>query len=282
MSELERRALMGVAGIGALAALAKAGPLTPPAGAVAPTGRTLDEVYNRIPADGAGQGRTPLVPGTATISINSPGAYILTGPLTRAGTCMQINVSDVDVDLNGHTLHTTVTGSSSTLAVATAATNVRVHNGALRGGLRCAAVGSNCHGACLEKLDAYGGKNAGIFLAAGSIGIRIQDCRIFDTGSTTVAADPSLSVIGIDCSSTPGLRVSNCQIMRLFYNGSGTANFRGISCSGVGTLVENCQVMHDSAITGTAYFMVNALYKNNLATNFSAGYSNGTSGGGNF
>ncbi|MFT3686654.1 MAG: hypothetical protein QM783_17335 [Phycisphaerales bacterium] len=51
MNEFERRTLLGAAGIGAIAAMSKAGgPLNPPAGPVASTGRTLDEVYNRIPA----------------------------------------------------------------------------------------------------------------------------------------------------------------------------------------------------------------------------------------
>ena len=44
MNDIERRALIGAAGIGAIAALSKAGPLNPPAGTVAPTGRTLEEL----------------------------------------------------------------------------------------------------------------------------------------------------------------------------------------------------------------------------------------------
>ena len=280
MSDLERRALLGVAGLGAMAALAKAGPLTPPAGAVAPTGRTLDEVYNRISPSGAGNGRTPLVPGAGTTIITAPGSYVLTGPITRSGVCLQINVSGVDVDLNGYTIDNS-NPTTNTVSIAVAAANVHVHNGTIIGGVRGVAAGTSTHGLRLSELSISNAKVAGIALGSGSIGNRIEDCRIIDTGASSTAADGNLSILAMDCSSTPGLRVRACQVVRLFYNGTGTPVFRGISCSGVGTVVEDCQVVNEVAITGTAYFMVNALYKNNLATNFSVGYSNGTNGGGN-
>lgn len=264
-----------------MAALAKAGPLTPPAGAVAPTGRTLDEVYNRIPTTGAAIGRTPLVPGTGTIIIAAPGSYVLTGPLTRSGACLQINVGGVDIDLNGYTLENTNV-TSNTIGVSGAAVNVHVHNGTVIGGLRGVLAGASTHGLRLSNLNFYNAKISGIALGTGSIGNRIENCRIMDTGSTSTAADGNLSILAMDCSTTPGLRIRACQVVRLFYNGTGTPLFRGITCSGPGTMVEECQVVNDVAITGTAYFMVNALYKNNLATNFSSAYSNGTNGGGNF
>ena len=43
-------------------AMVVAGPITPPSGAIAPTGRTLDEIYNRVPAVGGADGRTPIPP----------------------------------------------------------------------------------------------------------------------------------------------------------------------------------------------------------------------------
>lgn len=264
-----------------MAALAKAGPLTPPAGAVAPTGRTLDEVYNRIPTSGAAIGRTPLVPGTGVINITAPGSYVLTGPLTRNGVCLQITVGGVDVDLNGYTLENTSV-TTNTIGISALAENVHIHNGSVIGGLRGVLAGASTHGLRLSNLNFYNAKISGIGLGSSSIGNRIENCRILDTGSTSTAADGNLNIFGIDSTSTPGLRIRACQVVRLFYNGTGTPLFRGISCSGAGTMVEDCQVVSEAAITGTAYFMVNALYKNNLATNFSTSYSNGTNGGGNF
>src|SRR5690242_5587975 len=101
MNEIERRVLLGAAGIGAIAALSKAGPLDPPAGAVSPSGRTLDEVYNKIPAVGGSDGRVPL---TTSGTIASPGSYVLANNIEIPPASLNtftITASNVTLDLNG-------------------------------------------------------------------------------------------------------------------------------------------------------------------------------------
>jgi parallel beta-helix repeat protein len=105
MNDLERRALLGVAGlgaVGALAALAKGGPLTPPAGPVASTNKTLGEIEPRIAINATN------TPGnaTSTFIISQPGSYYLAAPLVGEANKhgIVINASGVTIDLNGFEL----------------------------------------------------------------------------------------------------------------------------------------------------------------------------------
>ncbi len=77
-NDLDRRLILGAAGLAgaaALARLAHGGPLTPPAGSVGPTGRTLLEVEPRIPI---GPATTPG-DSLSLYRITQPGSYYLTG-----------------------------------------------------------------------------------------------------------------------------------------------------------------------------------------------------------
>ncbi|MBX3323349.1 MAG: right-handed parallel beta-helix repeat-containing protein [Phycisphaeraceae bacterium] len=101
----DRRALL--AGLGGLAAgalfagsrTAHAGPLNPPPGPIAPTGKTLTEVEPRIAINATN------TPGTAdaTYRISQPGSYYLSGNLVgqpdKYG--ILIESSDVSIDLGG-------------------------------------------------------------------------------------------------------------------------------------------------------------------------------------
>lgn len=86
--------------------LALAGDLTPPAGAIVPTMKTLDQVEARTPIPG---GVNP-----AKFTITQPGSYYLTGNRLHTqgsiGRSIQIMVSDVTIDLNGFAI--TVTNAS--------------------------------------------------------------------------------------------------------------------------------------------------------------------------
>ncbi len=83
-----------------------AGDLNPPAGSVAPTMKTLDQVESRIAIPG---GVNP-----AKFTITQPGSYYLTGNRLHTqgniGQSIQIMVSDVTLDLNGYAI--TVTNAS--------------------------------------------------------------------------------------------------------------------------------------------------------------------------
>jgi hypothetical protein len=288
MNDIERRTLVGAAvgaGIGAIAALSRAGPLIPPPGPVAPSGRTLDEIYNRIPAVGGSDGRTPV--DTAPFTILNPGSYILTGNLSGSATVLTIAADGVTIDLNGFTIRSS--GSASTAVVINGShNNVTIRNGNVVGG----SVGIGTAGAIadtlIEDVRVSNAKIGGIIIgSAGSRGCIIRRCKVNSTGVTTAAADGSLGVSGLGISGH-SCRVEDCTVSRLFYNGSGSPTFRGINfnnSAATGNIVSRCTVSHDAAITAIAINFPSAattgVYRDCTVTNFSTPYSGGTSGGGN-
>src|SRR5690606_34458615 len=100
---LRRRAvvggLLGAAGIGALASLAKGGPLNPPAGPITPTHKPLGELE---PRTALSEANTPG-DASAVFVISQPGSYYLTADLVVPAnrTAIRIDASDVTIDLNG-------------------------------------------------------------------------------------------------------------------------------------------------------------------------------------
>jgi hypothetical protein len=122
MDAMDRRVLLGAAGLVGVAALSKlsqAGPLDPPPGPIGPTGITLEQVADRA-ARGA-EPRTPL-PAAFIITIDTPGSYFLTGD---SGSIV-VNASDVTIDLNGFALR-----GGSTDCIKINADRVTVRNGSL-------------------------------------------------------------------------------------------------------------------------------------------------------
>lgn len=103
MDALDRRMLLGatgLVGVAALSRLAKAGPLEPPPGPVAPTGKTLVEVEPRRNVNAlAGSAEAVHV-------ISEPGSYVLTANVVgQAGKHgILILASGVSLDLNGFEL----------------------------------------------------------------------------------------------------------------------------------------------------------------------------------
>lgn len=86
----------------AITSHAIAGPLTPPAGPVTPTNKTLQQVEPRTPID--------TLAGTATsmYKITQAGSYYLTGNIALAAgktTCIEVGADGVTIDLNGFTLN---------------------------------------------------------------------------------------------------------------------------------------------------------------------------------
>lgn len=163
MDDFDRRALLGVAGLASVAALAgraKAGPLNPPAGPVASTGRTTQEVYDKLAAVA---GRIELnqttAPGDASAMfiITSPGSYYLSGHLSvppgKSG--IRVATHGVTVDLNGYG----IVGQNSSTCVNGVELQpflhqVRVRNGAVRN-FRYAGVAANqSEGVVVEDIHA--------------------------------------------------------------------------------------------------------------------------------
>jgi len=151
MDPIDRRLMLGAAGLAGVAAFAKlgavahAGPLDPPPGPIAPTGRTLDELHARIARTDAGiaEPRIPIqsLPGsdTAVHVITEPGSYYLTenlqGESGKSG--IEIRARDVTIDLAGFHVRG-VPGAFSGIVFdgipfKGTATNIRIANGVVTG-----------------------------------------------------------------------------------------------------------------------------------------------------
>src|SRR5690349_6124499 len=91
----------GLVSVGAV--MVTAGPLTPPAGPVASSYKTLSEVEPRIAINAA---NTPNLGFNAVYTIAQPGSYYLAGNLTGQSGNVGILViaSNVTIDLRGYTL----------------------------------------------------------------------------------------------------------------------------------------------------------------------------------
>lgn len=290
MSEhVDRRFLLGglagAAGVAALSRLAHAGPLTPPAGAVAPSGRTLDEVYNRIAPVGAADGRTPIPGGAATFTISQPGSYVLTGNLTvsTAVNAIIINADNVDLDLNGFT----VTGNPSANAVALSGTrrNVRIRNGVVREGAAGVSLGSASIGCVVEDVRFERCRIAGV-RGLGGNAATVRRCTAIDIGATTTATDPS-NIAGFTLAGS-GHTVESCAV----YNPSnaGTGAIFGIdfpSSNGGGHAARDCTVSGPAggaiAGIGIRFFGATAAgsYRGCVVFGFATPYSGGMNAGGN-
>lgn len=137
MSELDRRLLLagaGLAGVAALGRLAKAGPLDPPPGPVAPTGKTLTEVYDKIARSDAGfaEPRIPVeslpTDENGTRTITQTGSYYLTTNLepSGGGSAIRVGASDVTLDLCGFRINQPASACIEVLN-----DNVTIRNGSL-------------------------------------------------------------------------------------------------------------------------------------------------------
>src|SRR3954454_9857343 len=104
------------------------GVLTPPAGAPAPTMKTLDQIEPRKEVNATN------TPGNATnlFIINAPGSYYLSGDITGVAgkSGILINADSVTLDLNGFAL---IGGGSGTgIAVTSLERNLTIRNGTVR------------------------------------------------------------------------------------------------------------------------------------------------------
>lgn len=139
-------------------------PTAPPA----PVMKTLDQVEPRTPID-------------STVPISTPGSYYLTNDITGR---LTIAADDVDLDLQGFTL----TGVGSVTLEIPSVSNVRVHNGTIRG------------------------STSTTILASGSSNIVFEDLRVLDStnGAVLITDHSGLIVIRsilVDTAGLAGLRI---------------------------------------------------------------------------
>lgn len=168
----------------AFASLSFAGPLTPPAGPVAGTYKTLDQIEARTPITAA------TTPGDSDslFEIDTPGSYYLTGDATApAGfNGIEIEVDDVTIDLNGFTLTGTTGGDGYGIGAVGNRTGIRVLNGRVRGfdtdGILC----SNDDHTVVEDVTAEDNGGRGITAGAHS---RVTNCHAHRNGAAGFEID---------------------------------------------------------------------------------------------
>ena len=252
----DRRAML--AGIGGLAAgalflsarSAQAGPLEPPDGPVASTGKTTQEIFDKVAAV---ESRTAInsanTPGTATslFKITQPGSYYLTGNITgEAGKHgIEIAASGVMLDLNGFDIvGIPAMGQFSGVKVTVQSLfNIAVVNGSVRNwgdeGVDLGTFASlNCR---VEGVLAKGNTNRGITIGGGSM---LSKCSAYNnTGDgirtsigCTVSNCSALLNTGVGISTSSGCTLIDCTVS----DNTGT----GLSV-GTSSTVANCSVLRN-------------------------------------
>ncbi len=152
--------------IAMLAGYLAAGPLSPPAGPVASTYKTLAEVEPRIAINATN------TPGDANslFKITQPGSYYLTGNLTGVASKYGIEIvtSGVSIDLNGFEV-AGIAGSLSGIAVSVSPLqNLEVRNGTVRAwgdyGIALSTGGTPVSNCRVQGVRAANNGNSGIVL----------------------------------------------------------------------------------------------------------------------
>jgi parallel beta-helix repeat protein len=205
---LDRRLLLGAAGLAGIAALASrgnAGPLTPPAGAVASTAKPLAEIEPRTAVNAA---NTPPS-ATAAFRITQPGSYYLTGNIVgvagRRG--VEIAANGVTLDLAGFALQGVPGSGEGVILLLGSASGITIRNGHISG---------------------WG--NAGINLqAATAFNSRVEGVTVTNNGEGILVYSHSF-VTGCIVNANTGVGISAiayCVIERCMVRGNGASGIVG-------------------------------------------------------
>lgn len=230
--------------VSSLASLVLAGPLTPPPGAVSPTGLTLEEVADqaepRIPIS---QATTPGS-GTDLFVIDQPGSYYLTGDIV-GGTDqrgIRINADNVVLDLNGFRVRG-LPGSVNGIFL-NLNTGVTVKNGTITGwggqGLRSNNSDEGVF------IDLHCNNNGGSGLEAGDTAI-VTRCTASNNGQNGIVVSASSAIV--DCTTADNAVNGYFLAVGSLIRGSTsiTDGADGIN-AGIGTMVIDCTVTDPGAI----------------------------------
>lgn len=193
--------VLGGVAVTAVAALLFAGPLSPPAGPIASTYKTLHEVEPRIVINATNTPSSAL----GTFSITQPGSYYLTGNVTgevgKHG--ILIAADGVTIDLNGFTL-TGVPGAFSGVGHSVSSyRNVTVRNGTATGwgnGVAITGAGNRVEGVRVSD-------NVGIGILLSINGI-VESCTATDNGTNGISVGNGCVVRGCTSYSNAGVGVA--------------------------------------------------------------------------
>lgn len=239
---------LGLSVLGAAALVVHAGPLSPPAGSVASTYKTLSEVEPRIPISAA---TTPGdSDGTPSLyKISQPGSYYLTGNITgvsgRIG--IEIVASGVTLDLNGYDL-VGVAGSLDGIRVTASSNCATVFNGSVRDWDGNGVDVGSSSGAIVHHIRARGNNSSGIYVGTNAL---VSDCTasfnasagITNSAGITTGAGSTVVNCSVSGNQGDGINTSSgCTVTNCTVQANGQA---GISVNS-GSLVSGCAVYNNS------------------------------------
>lgn len=264
----DRRAML--AGLGGLAAgafltsKAHAGPLNPPPGPVAGSGKTTQEIFDKI---SIAEPRIPVnaatTPGNAnaTFRISQFGSYYLTDNFTgEAGKHgIEIAVSNVTLDLNGFSIIGATGALNGVHVSAFRGTNIVIRNGLIRtfpgSGVLCEPNFGNPPHVTIDRVQAQGNGGDGfrvefnsrviscVAIENGARGIyTIGSCRIENSQSSlngTNGIETNISSIVIGCASTSNGGAGFAVSLGTLVTDSIAAN-NNVGITGSGAVIESC------------------------------------------
>ncbi len=209
---------------GLAAAIVIAGPLSPPAGPVGPTMKTLAQVEPRTPID------------TLPVTISTPGSYYLTGNLVGAAPLNGITVTapDVTIDLAGFTLQGVAGSGHGIVVSSSAAHRLTMKNGVVRGWSLRGIDAQQVEGCRFEGVTVEGCGSDGIYAWKHAT---IVNCAAMNNGADGVRAERATVVAGCSAAGNTGAGVSGiagCEISGCAArdNGSGFLAIEGTTVSG--------------------------------------------------
>ncbi len=253
-----------------VACAALGGPLDPPAGPIASTGKTMTEVEPRIAINSTntpGDGATQFI-------ISAPGSYYLTGNITGANSkyCIRVNAANVSIDLNGFTI-TGVASSYAGIFLSNASARVSVRNGTITGFGFDGIDGGFCANARFADLTLSGngiGQSNRYGLRAGGSAI-ITNCTASSNTGGGISFNDGCTVTNCTASFNSGSGFNggaSCTIRECAVIGSGASAFVvGNACT-----IERCTA--SGSATGSGFFVgVGSRVNGCTATNFSTGFT---------
>lgn len=253
------------------AGLALAGPLNPPSGPIAPTGKTTQEVFDKVaaaePRVAINATNTPGISGCVFL-ISQPGSYYLTQDLIgvpgKSG--IWIGASNVTIDLNGFSVRGN--GSSGAgIASSDFVSRLEVRNGTVNGwGAGGIDLVPYSPRACIVRnVKVHLNLSGGIKVSDSA---SIIDCRAFDNTGFGISALSNGEIVGCHAerNSSDGIAVGNNTLIDrcVALDNSGD----GISAS-TGSTVTN-SIASDNTAHG--FNLTSSIRATNCSANSNGGY----------
>lgn len=179
------------------------GSLTPPPGSPAPVMKTLDQV----------EARTPI--SSAPFTISASGSYYLTGNLSvSSGNAINLNASDVTLDLNGFTISSSASpASGSGILLASSLRNITITNGHIRGSVTQLGGAFSGGGfqngifpfsgaptnARISRISVSGCMSNGISLSQSDRSNVVESCTVSTIGGIGISADQIADSSAMEC-----------------------------------------------------------------------------------